>query len=172
MYQDRADVNRGRKSVCSDECSSVLRRRPRNQITKPCIICETPITRAVSHMKGNVCCSRKCTTQYISQKLSALNRELNPDRMIPTTREKLREARLSMGLGEGKAYRKTYSRHTHRIVAEEILGRPLKKGEVVHHIDENKLNNAPSNIQIFASQAEHARHHALKKPINPKTKRP
>jgi len=86
-----------------------------------------------------------------------MNRELNPSRMTPEVRKKLREAHLNTG--EGKSYEKTYGRHTHRIVAEEILGRPLKKGEVVHHIDRDKRNNDPSNLMIFSSQAEHAAWH-------------
>lgn len=47
----------------------------------------------------------------------------------------------------------------HRVVAEEILGRPLKDGEVVHHIDRNRRNNDPSNIIVFESRAAHSRFH-------------
>ena len=77
--------------------------------------------------------------------------------MTPEVRAKLRESRL--GQGEGVSYTKTYGRHTHRVVAEQILGRPLLKGEVVHHIDGNKRNNHPDNLMVFPSQAEHARWH-------------
>jgi hypothetical protein len=35
------------------------------------------------------------------------------------------------------------------------LGRVLLPGEVVDHIDGNKTNNDPSNLQLFASNAEH-----------------
>ncbi len=87
-----------------------------------------------------------------------MNMELNPERMTPETKEKLRNRHLNSGLG--LTYTKTYSRHTHRIVAEQKLGRPLRKGEVVHHRDENKRNNDPDNLIIFASQAEHAKYHA------------
>ncbi len=79
--------------------------------------------------------------------------------MIPSTREKLREAHLRLEKGEGKAYRKTFSRHTHRVIAEQKLGRPLAKGEVVHHKDGNILNNHPDNIEILTSQSEHAKIH-------------
>lgn len=77
--------------------------------------------------------------------------------MTMETREKLRQAHLNTG--EGKTYTKTFSRHTHRIVAEQILGRPLLPGEVVHHIDGDKRNNEPSNLMVFTSQSEHAKWH-------------
>lgn len=56
-------------------------------------------------------------------------------------------------------YEKRNGRHLHRTVAEQKLGRPLRKGEVVHHIDENKRNNDPDNLIVFSSQREHALHH-------------
>jgi len=77
--------------------------------------------------------------------------------MTAGTREKLRQSRL--GTGQGKTYAKRFGRHEHRIVAEQMLGRPLRPGEVVHHIDGNKRNNAPENLMVFASQAEHALWH-------------
>ncbi len=97
-------------------------------------------------------CSRKCHMVY-------MNRVMNPERMTPEVREKLRNSKL--GTGEGKTYTKTYGRHTHRIVAEEKLGRPLKKGEIVHHIDGNKRNNDPSNLMVM-TQSEHCRIHFKK----------
>lgn len=86
-----------------------------------------------------------------------MNKELNPDRMVIETRLKLRKARL--GKGEGKSYEKTLGVHTHRIVAEQKLGRKLKPGEVVHHVDEDKRNNDPSNLEVLESQAQHAALH-------------
>ena len=43
----------------------------------------------------------------------------------------------------------------HRHVMQQKLGRPLHPDEVVHHIDGNKKNNHPDNLQLFASQADH-----------------
>lgn len=46
----------------------------------------------------------------------------------------------------------------HQIVMEQKLGRSLTPGEVVHHIDGNKANNDPANLQL-TTQSEHIREH-------------
>jgi hypothetical protein len=46
----------------------------------------------------------------------------------------------------------------HRWIMEETLGRKLLPDEVVHHIDGDRLNNAPSNLRVM-SRAEHTRQH-------------
>lgn len=89
--------------------------------------------------------------------MKTLNEELNPGRMTPEVRAKLRAARLNTG--EGVTYTKQYGRHEHRLVAEQILGRALEPGEVVHHVDGDKRNNAPENLMIFTSQSDHMKWH-------------
>lgn len=46
----------------------------------------------------------------------------------------------------------------HRLVASDTLGRPLQKGEVVHHKDNCRTNNAPANLEVM-TQAAHRQHH-------------
>lgn len=46
----------------------------------------------------------------------------------------------------------------HRLVQEAKIGRLLLPSEVVHHIDGNPQNNAPENLQHFATNAAHLRH--------------
>ena len=45
----------------------------------------------------------------------------------------------------------------HRLVMAHHLGRPLERGEVVHHIDGVKSNNQLSNLRLFRSNSEHHR---------------
>lgn len=46
----------------------------------------------------------------------------------------------------------------HRLVMEQTIGRYLERHEVVHHIDGNPLNNAPSNLELFDANSKHLRH--------------
>lgn len=53
----------------------------------------------------------------------------------------------------------------HRLVAETMLGRPLRQSkdkhiaEAVHHLDGDRVNNSPRNLQVL-TRTEHHRKHA------------
>jgi hypothetical protein len=51
--------------------------------------------------------------------------------------------------------KKTKKTFEHRIVCERALGKSLPSAAVVHHIDENRLNNDPSNLVVCPSQTYH-----------------
>jgi hypothetical protein len=59
-------------------------------------------------------------------------------------------------------YPKRGATHIHRINAEMKIGRKLRRGEVVHHIDGNRHNCHPDNLQVLSSQAEHAALHGTR----------
>jgi YHS domain-containing protein len=147
------------------------------KFTVTCDWCGRSFEREAAALKGkkhHFCC-RQCLADFssrarnpegyvnlkdytnMSSHMTQLNEAMNPDRMTPETRSKLRSSRLGKGRCDG--YSKIYSKAAHRVVAEQIIGRPLKDGEVVHHRDENKYNNLSENLVIFPSQSAHVRYH-------------
>ena len=96
--------------------------------------------------------------QNMSENMTRLNISLNPTRMTDDVRKKIRKTCLNTG--KQITYEKYYGKHTHRVMAEKMLGRKLIQGEIVHHRDSNKRNNTPENLVIFNSQSDHAKHHA------------
>jgi len=43
----------------------------------------------------------------------------------------------------------------HRLIVAQHMGRPLKRSEVVHHLDHDATNNAPDNLAMFRSNQDH-----------------
>ena len=59
----------------------------------------------------------------------------------------------------------------HRLVMERRLGRYLSGQETVHHLNEKKADNRDENLGLFATRADHIRHHKRETSIqyNPKS---
>jgi DNA-directed RNA polymerase subunit RPC12/RpoP len=47
----------------------------------------------------------------------------------------------------------------HRLIMENIIGRRLKKKEIVHHIDENRKNNKKKNLYLCKNRIHHSNIH-------------
>jgi len=87
-------------------------------------------------------CGRKCKTQ------NGLN--LHKERWCGNIRLDGRYEYLILEDGS-KIY-------THTYVAEQKIGRKLRDDETVHHIDENKRNNHPDNLEVMLIK-DHKRLH-------------
>lgn len=134
------------KRIHSDDLP-IQTRNPRISMNT-CVICSSAF-KPKKHTTGKYC-SRRCAW------LARGGPEFNA--RIAKESASLR-GDLQRGRGT-KWYVKRNGRHEHRVVAEGILGRPLKPGEIVHHKDENKKNNDPDNLMVI-TQGEHMREHGL-----------
>ena len=61
---------------------------------------------------------------------------------------------IRVGVGHPDADVRGYA-YEHKLVAQQKIGRKLRKGEQVHHKDHNKENNDPDNLEVVESLAHH-----------------
>lgn len=54
----------------------------------------------------------------------------------------------------------------HRLVGMDLVGRPLRKGEVVHHHNERRWDNRPENLEVMQAKAHRAHHASLRSERN------
>ena len=66
-----------------------------------------------------------------------------------------------MFLKDGHIYNWLEKDYQHRVIAKTILKRDLLVGEVVHHIDEDMLNNNPINLIVINNKL-HMKYHKTK----------
>lgn len=126
-------VKENRVHYCSTKCRDEARKT--GKIIK-CKNCGNEF-----YTTRNEFCSSKCTYEYKS---------------------KTYNHKLYMENGYLIKFKKGYNKKgnvkLHRLIMEEHLGRNLTSDEIVHHIDENKLNNDISNLQVM-TRGEHSRLH-------------
>lgn len=141
------------RRYCCRACKELGNRvRPMND-PRPCECCGAVFTPSRAHGAARFC-SKSCIWK------ATKGPEFNA-RIAAATAQSRADAQR--GRGAGLSYRKLNGRHEHRVVAEQKIGRPLQRGEIVHHIDGNHLNNDPANLAVM-TQAEHMREHGLALP--------
>ena len=118
---------------------AVMASRPKRRVTAICQLCGKAVEVEPYRVKRFKFCGLVC-----KQRAAGLVRGAQ----IAATR----------GTGWVSKYVKRNGRHEHRIVAEQMLGRPLRRGEIVHHKDGDGHNNDPANLQVMY-QPDHVRQH-------------
>lgn len=138
VFYERASK---RRKFCSKVCGAKFTNRLRILPLKKyvCELCGVDFE-VRSCRKGVKYCSYHC-----SQTAKAISAS-------PQRADKIR------GTGKKTPYIKFKGRHIHRILAEQKLGRALKKGEIVHHADLNSRNDMPDNLDVI-TQSKHINKH-------------
>ena len=68
---------------------------------------------------------------------------------------------IRVGRGHHLADVRGYA-YEHQLVAEQMLGRRLRQGEIVHHGEGGTGDNSPGNLKVVASRHHHAAEHRLR----------
>lgn len=142
IYENDYRIKNRLNIYCSKECS--IKASKKGNIKK-CQQCGNEF-----YTTRNKFCSRECAIKY---------KKDHYNHKIYMENEYL--------VGYEKGYNKKGNYKLHRKKIEDLIGRRLTSNEIVHHKDENKLNNNIDNLQIM-TRGEHSRYHRLKEIENGK----
>jgi endogenous inhibitor of DNA gyrase (YacG/DUF329 family) len=145
-----------RKRFCSKKCMGIGQighhRKKKTGVTKKCSFCGKAIYVQKCSVKEHNFCSQKCQIKFYL-----------PSRSGEKNQNFINGATISRD-----GYALTFDNErkrvpSHRLIAEKAIGRELHCGEVVHHIDENKLNNESSNLLVCTISYHTFLHHKMRR---------
>lgn len=130
------------KKSCSDPCSrALIKKETRKRNSRVCTFCGEIFL--PKHTKSpNLFCSYKC--RGLSQRHERVDRQ----------------GYWYIRVDDHPRRPSTGYVPEHTLVMERHIGRYLKDGEVVHHVNHDRKDNRIENLQIM-SDAEHRAHHML-----------
>jgi len=113
---------------------------------------------AISEMARRIGATRRTVARF----LRIHEMERTPFVQVGSTHPRWKGGRMFDKSGYVLIYRPSHheaNRHgqvrEHRVVMEQKLGRLLQRGEVVHHLDGNRANNHPDNLEVYENNALH-----------------
>jgi hypothetical protein len=158
-----------REHYCSIKCRHAFRAEKNSELDRTCPVCGSQFkSRRNIDLKscspqcaGVMRIGRKQSEEWISNRLQSWlkngNREKQAARSGPA-HPMFAGMRIVAGYiwlwTDGRGYVQE-----HRLVAELMLGRPLTNDEVVHHKNEIRSDNRPSNLAVM-TRAEHMQEHS------------
>jgi len=165
-YNEIAEALGKSQSHIADTCRKLgLQVRPDVRIGKPQTPAEAAKTERVRLLANGIRSAREIA-QILGMNRKAVEKQLAYHDLPRRARGSASQERNGQWRGgrvislDGYAHRSIGGKcrkPEHRIVMEQKIGRPLLPGEVVDHIDSLHLNNDPSNLRLFASNADHIR---------------
>mgnify|MGYP001559225428 CR=1 FL=1 len=131
--------------LSDDNRSQIIARRKTTAVVHICRGCGATSIRTFAKNKYNIYCSRYCVSQYRMKELRGINSKKWKDSYIGKN---------------GYEYKKQNGkfRLNHIIIYEEHYKIKIPKGFIVHHIDNNRLNNNIDNLRLMTI-GEHLKHH-------------
>jgi hypothetical protein len=137
LFKPRRDsLAKGQGRFCSIGCANSSRSKNPAKLTK--------------QEMSNLYLLDRLTIDQIAKKIGS-NRK--------SVRRKITEYEIPMRCGGPRPKNGSLQQTTYRSVAKKNIGRPLKRGETVHHVDLDPLNNNPKNLAVLPSRKEHNRVH-------------
>ena len=125
------------QKFCSHACGAASHRADRKVV---CQWCKTEFERP--HGKARAFCSRSCSMRARGAGLVANYADLPPRELTPDGYYYTRDGYKARKVNGVQVFE-------HRLVMEQIIGRPLMPGERVHHRNGNRQDNRPENLELW-----------------------
>lgn len=153
-FYARKNSRAGRNQRCK-ECVNIFKRawrtRKSNPLIRKCSWCKAEF---IVSRKHRTACNAECRYQAWFRDVYRPKNPLKPKRPL-LSRRYVDDVGYIKILGNGVTKRE------HVIKAEAALGRALKKGEVVHHINGIKADNRNENLLICTAHYHKQLHHRM-----------
>lgn len=142
-------------TVCGNEFLDASRDGYKNQCSTPCVnkSLSTSVKTICKNCGKDVYSRPNDIQDYCDTECYRFYRNAHPlefDKPIGHKRKQGGYWKIKIGVGRWM--------DEHRHVMEKIIGRPLTKKEVVHHVNGNPLDNRPENLKLM-THSEHKKLH-------------